>query len=98
MLWELNEEPGPSWEGMGPALQDRKSRGSRVLQLRGCVMPPSSPTFFFFLLAGPLLHNMAKSSKEGLFQTCFPYQREDNPTTSLLQGLVSSAPPTDERL
>lgn len=64
MLWELNEEPGPSWEGMGAALQDRKGDGSRVLQPRGCLVPPSSPMFWVFLLAGPLLHKMAKSSKE----------------------------------
>lgn len=33
-----------------------------------------------------------------LFQLCFPYQREDDPTASLLQGLVSFVPPRDGRL
>lgn len=54
VLWELNEEPGPSWEGMGPALQGRKSVGSRGLQPRGCVMPPSSPTFVGFFASWAL--------------------------------------------
>lgn len=41
---------------------------------------------------------MAVQEQLCLFQPCFPYQREDKPTTSPLQELVSSAPPRDRGL